>query len=275
MRRTFFDILENLEFDIKKEYDELLYLFRSENAVFFRREWITLCNYIDKAYFRDLPFRGRFTSVVDMMDELRLDDLSDDLNDLFTFCEFLEAVMPQNSQSNTSVDSQCEVIRDNIKNILDKTNHELIRSSKYGDKYIIIEKNKAAMLSAEIVEDEEIAFELLEYNHYTLKGNLTEKKKILHSIGTYIEPILRDETLSKAGYGNLESNVGFLLNKFHIRHNNKEGATAQEYIVSINDDELEKWYDRTYDVLIQAILTNENIAVEKDIKQLKRDYKWR
>ena len=45
--------------------------------------------------------------------------------------------------------------------------------------------------------------------------------------------------------------------------------------MSINDEELEKWYDRTYDVLIQAILTNENITVEKDIEQLKKDYKWR
>lgn len=115
----------------------------------------------------------------------------------------------------------------------------------------------------------------MEYNHYGLKGNLSKKRSILVSLGAYIEPILRNKSLLNAGYKELESNVGFLLNKFHIRHNNKEGKTAQEYIVNITDEQLENWYDKTYDMIIQVIITNENISAEKEIEQLKKDYTWK
>lgn len=275
MRRTFYDILESLEFDVHEEYSELLYLFDCEPAVAWRGKMQKLSEVIDDVSFRDLPFRGRFSSLFDMMNELELDQPSDDLNDLFVFCEFLIAVMPKNVKRGSIYESISKVIWGNIENILEKTNHEFIQDPRHNDRYIIVEKNKSATLAAQIVEDEEVAFELLEYNHHALKGELSKKRKILVSIGAYIEPILREKTLSNAGYKELESNVGFLLNKFHIRHNNKEGKTAQDYIVSITDEELEVWYDKTYDVLIQAILTNENIEVESAIKQLKKDYKWR
>ncbi|MBQ7976636.1 MAG: hypothetical protein IJ300_13210 [Clostridia bacterium] len=66
-----------------------------------------------------------------------------------------------------------------------------------------------------------------------------------------------------------------LINKFHIRHNNKEGTKAQDYIVSLDDSKLEEWYDNTYDVLLQAIITNENIRVEQEIDNLKQTYPWK
>lgn len=274
MRKTFFDILENLEFDARKEYDTLLYLFTVERKFLYHGNRNTMADLIDNTYFRDLEFRKRYTSLFDMMNDLELDVASDNIDDLFVFCEFLLAVMQPNVSKGSIFDSECTVICQNIKNILEKTNHQLVKEPQK-NRDIIVEKSKTASLAAQIVEDDEIAFELLEYNHYKLKNNLSMKRKILASIGAYIEPILREHTLSNCGYKDLESNAGFLLNKFHIRHNNKEGKTAQDYIVSISDEELETWYDRTYDVLIQVIITNENIAVEKDIKRLKQDYTWR
>lgn len=276
MRKTFFDILENLEINAKKEYDTLLYLFTVERKIFCYGERNSVAEFIDNAYFRDLEIRGRYTALSDMMSDLELNIASDNIDDLFVFCEFLAAVMPKNKVElyGRYMTSQYNVIMGNIKNILDKTNHQFVKDPQK-DRLMIFEKSKTASLAAQIVEDNEIAFELLEYNHYALKNNLSMKRKILASIGAYIEPILRERTLSNCGYKDLESNAGFLLNKFNIRHNNKDGKTAQDYIVSISDEQLEKWYDRTYDVLIQVIITNENIAVEKDIKQLKQDYTWR
>lgn len=274
MRKTFFDILENLEFDARMEYNTLLYLFTIESNILYCHKRCSLAEFINNTYFRDLEFRGRYTSVYSMMKDLKLDVASDNIDDLFVFCEFLTAVMQTNVSKGSICDSQCTAICQNIKNILDKTNHQLVKDPQK-DRSIIVEKSKTASLAAQIVEDDKISFELLEYNHYALRNDLSMKRKILTSIGAYIEPVLKDNILQGSGYKDLESNAGFLLNKFHIRHNNKEGKTAQDYIVSISDEELEKWYDRTYDVLIQVIITNENIAIEKDIKQLKQDYTWR
>lgn len=274
MRKTFYDLLSDFEFNVLNEYEKLLYLFERENSIPMNGYLKPLSEYINKYLFREFKHRGSFTSLYAMMDALNLHCASDNLDDLLIFCEFLLAVMPTNVDRNYKY-RQCNTIKMNIDNILEKTNHHIIRHEVYEDSYIIVEKNKAASLAAQVVQDKGISFELLEYNHYALKGDLLNKRKILASIGTYIEPYLKEKILSTAGYKTLESNVGFLLNKFHIRHNNKEGKTAQDYILSLNDEELELWYDRTYDVLIQTILTNENISVEKDIEQLKKDYKWK
>ena len=158
---------------------------------------------------------------------------------------------------------------------MEQTNHELKRSPKYNNNYIIVEKNKATTLAAEIVEDDETAYDLIEYNHYALKGDLETKKKILATLGTYIEPILLSKVLSNNGYGKLESNAGFMLNNFHIRHNNKEGTKANDYIVAINDDDLETLYDKTYDAILSVIIINEHIPVSKEIKSLKETYTFK
>lgn len=274
MRKTFYDLLDEVEFDVYKEYEKLLFLFTKEKSTNMQGYLYPLSDYIEEHYFRGFKYRGSFTSLYEMMRALRIDNASSELEQLFVFCEFLIAIMPKDKWGHYT-QKQSQVIRGNIDNILEKTNHQLIQAPGARDKCIIVEKNKGAMLAAEIVGDKEISFELLEYNHYALKGNLTAKRKILSAIGVYMEPMLRDNELSNAGYKELESNVGFLLNKFHIRHNNKEGKTAQDYIVSIDDTVLEEWYDRAYDVMIQAIITRENIKVEKDIIQLKANYKWR
>lgn len=164
---------------------------------------------------------------------------------------------------------------------MDKTNHTLLNlnglnGTNYANpKYVIIEKNKAAAEAAELVEDENTIIELLEYNRFALKGDLSEKRKILNSIAQYIEPLLRSRKLQRAGYSQLESDAGFLANSFHIRHNNKTGAKAQEFIVNLSDSDLESWYDKSYSVFLSVIMLSEQIDVAGEIKTLKSTYNWK
>lgn len=270
MRKTFYELLEQQGIDIAKEYERLLSLFATENIKGF---YNTVATYIDATYFRELPFRGTFVNLKELIRGIRLPESTDQLDDLFLLCEFLIALLPEEKiQNDINLSKQAETIRNNIFFILEKTNHEL-KEDKNGN-LIVVAKNHPAILAAEIVEDNNISFDIIEYNHYSLKGDLNEKKKILVSIGNYIEPILKDRTSQDMICKNLISDTGFLLNNFHIRHNNIEGSNAQEYIKSLSNENLEKWYDRAYDMEIAVIINKECIPIQNEITKLKREYKW-
>lgn len=276
MRKTFFDIIENMEFDVYQEYKTLLQLFTKENIVL-DRYYYTPAEYINENYFRELKLRGTFLSLYDFMNAYELNVASDDLNDLFILCEFLIAILfDENLVYNTSLSEARRITKANINVILEKTNHKLVDISQDDNKkLIIVENNKAATLASEISDDMSVSFDILEYNHYALKGDLGKKKKILASIGLYIEPILKSKVLQNSGYKQLESDAGFVFNNFHIRHNNKEGAKAQDYIVKLTDAELEEWYDKAYDIAIAVIIMSEHLKVETEISELKSKYAWK
>lgn len=56
----------------------------------------------------------------------------------------------------------------------------------------------------------------------------------------------------------------------NIRHNNKEGKNASEYVANLTDEELESWYDKTYQMMLLSILELDNIERNKKVKELKR-----
>lgn len=275
MRRNFYELLTQRSFDIKKEYTTLWSLFCVEKCYYSAYSSSTMAQWVDKKLFRDFPFRGSFTSLKDMMDEFGIQERAAvDLEKLLLFCELLYAVLPsRNVVYDANLSAQRQTIFENVGYILERANHEL--GVDPSGNTIIVEKNKAATLASQLVDDEVIAYELIEYNHFALKGDLEGKRKLLFSIAAYVEPILKSKVLQQQGYKQLESDAGFLFNNFHIRHNNKVGAKAQDYIASINDADLEEWYDKAYEVALSVIIMNDYLSVGKEIADIKTRYTWR
>ena len=275
MRTNFYDLLAKRKFDANKEYNALWHLFCVERSIFNGFSSRALADIINDTYFRELPFRGSFVSLGDMMSAFGFQQHSAVNTDkLFTFCELLLAVLPQkHAHVYRDVPKQRQTIIDNIEYILERTNHEIAQDPNANN--IIVEKNKAATMAAQLVTDATVAFELIEYNHFAIKGHLAEKKAILTSVAGYIEPILNSKTLSSAGYKQLESDARFVFNNFHIRHNNKEGSKANDYIATISSKELEEWYDKAYELALSVIIINDYLSIEKDIADIKPKYTWR
>ena len=48
-----------------------------------------------------------------------------------------------------------------------------------------------------------------------------------------------------------------------------EGKNAIEYVKNLSDEELEEWYDETYQMLLLCFLEYENIERNKKINKLK------
>ena len=74
-------------------------------------------------------------------------------------------------------------------------------------------------------------------------------------------------------YGKLKNDISFMLNNFDIRHNNRSGKNAKEYIANIPDDELEIWYDKAYQLMISVINLADCQQIKKDIELVKNN--WR
>ena len=275
-RKTLYQRLENLGVTVTAEYKALIRLLKEERNIFKYYSSHTLIQYIDTEYFRDLPanFRSPFLSVEEMMQALNLRDSSASLDELFLLSELLIALLPEKHiKKKEDLYQQAITIFENIFSFLEKLNYELKEID--GGRKIIVEKNPATTQAVEIVTDDSTAIALIEYNHYALKGDLEEKRRILTALGSYIEPILKSRVLQNAGYKQLESDVGFMLNNFHVRHNNKEGAKAQDYIVGLNNKQLEEWYDHIYNAILSIIIINEQIPVQNNIVTLKSTYTWK
>ena len=275
MRKNFYQLLTQRVFDVKREFSTLWTLFCIEKCYYTGYgSGNSMAYWVDQKLFRELPFRGSFATLKAMMDEFGIQERSAvDIDKLLLFCELLIAVLPVNVYYDQYLSKQRLTIFENIAYILDRTNHE-IGTDPNGNS-IIVEKNKAATLASQLVDDEVIAFELIEYNHFALKGDLEGKKKLLFSIAAHIEPILKSHVLQKGGYKQLESDAGFLFNNFHIRHNNKVGAKAQDYIMTIQDADLEEWYDKAYEVALSVIIINDYLTIGQDIADVKSKYTWR
>ncbi len=64
-----------------------------------------------------------------------------------------------------------------------------------------------------------------------------------------------------------------MLNNLDIRHNNKDDKNKNNLVISLKNDELEKWYDELYQLLLFCILIKDNTErknnIEKFLKNLK------
>ena len=154
----------------------------------------------------------------------------------------------------------------NVRNVLEWLNYEE-KVFENGKKVIITEKNPAATAVAEVV-DEELAYKVIQYNHYILKGDTETKKSILLALGQELEP-RRKELLQIDK--DLEDGIFFMLNNLNLRHNNKSknDKNYKAAVAKMNKKNLEEWYDELYQMMLLARLELEQAKRKEKVKELK------
>ncbi|MBQ7208196.1 MAG: hypothetical protein IJS01_10405 [Lentisphaeria bacterium] len=143
---------------------------------------------------------------------------------------------------------------------------------KRGDrKYIIVEKDAAATAVADkyAAENQDFSFKVIEYNHFILRGNIDRKREILLAIGQKFESVRPQ--LESGNFKDVAKDAGLLLNKLNIRHNNTspDSKSYNAVVAQMPPKELEVWYDKTYSVLLLALLADDFSTLHKEIKELK------
>ena len=271
-RQNYFDILNRMEFDPQRELKNLVDLLEVERN-FKSIYYETSLNSAISNNFLDYPNRSTFTSYSKMMEFIGA-NIYNPTEQLFVFSEFLVDIFCNLSEKFTEKESEfIQIIFDNIKRFLELSNHELITLDN-GNK-IIVEKNVYASEASQIVSETSIeeAIKVLEYNHFSNKGNIQRKKEILIALANYLEPFRRElnysEELKDIMKVNNQKVIAFeklfeMYNNFGLRHNN-----SNQYHLDLADDELEQWYDDIYTSTLFVILSMDESRILSKLKTLR------
>ena len=137
------------------------------------------------------------------------------------------------------------------------------------EKVLLIPQKPEALAVAEI-STVDTALAILKYNHASLKGNLEEKRKLLYQISLEYEPLLK---MPIEGYKDFYDKTNGLLNTLHIRHNNTVKENNKNNVIDIRDEELEKWYDELYQLLLFCVLIKDNLDRKKEVDEFLKSIK--
>jgi conserved domain protein len=261
-----------MEFDPQRELKNLMDLLEMERN-FKRSYYETSLNSAISDNFLDYPNRSTFTSYSQMVEFVGL-NIYNITEQLFAFSEFLVDIFCNLAEKFTEEESEfVQIIFDNITRFLELSNHELI-TLENGAK-IIVEKNVYASEVSQIVSETSIedAIKILEYNHFSNKGNIQRKKEILIALANYLEPFRRElnysEELKDIMKVNNQKVIAFeklfeMYNNFGLRHNN-----SNQYHLDLADDELEQWYDDIYTSTLFVILSIDESRILSKLKTLR------
>ena len=271
-RQNYFDILNRMEFDPQRELKNLMDLLEMERN-FKSIYYETSLNSAISDNFLDYTNRSTFTSYSQMVEFVGL-NIYNTTEQLFVFSEFLVDIFCNLAEKFTEEESEfIQIIFDNIKRFLELSNHELITLDN-GNK-IIVEKNVYASEASQIVSETSMqeAIKVLEYNHFSNKGNIQRKKEILIALANYLEPFRRElnysEELKDIMKVNNQKVIAFeklfeMYNNFGLRHNN-----SNQYHLDLADDELEQWYDDIYTSTLFVILGLDEARILSKLKTLR------
>lgn len=278
-RNSIFDILEE-KYDLGMEISRLDFLLSRKECVYdtlYEIDEYTIEKFVNGFCFYNWKNRCRCLTCTDMRNVLGINPKKWEnvtIHQALIFIEYCANMIflcssYVNKDKKFDFYADFDVLVKNLQSLAEHLNYDI---EYFEDKQmaLVVEKNPAATAAAEIVEDDETAFKIIEYNHYLLKGDLDRKKEILKALGDEFEPIRPN--LKSNGYSDMESDAGFLLNNMNIRHNNLDGPKKKEFTASLTPAQLEEWYDKTYNILLLCILANDYIPLHEDMKTLKNHY---
>lgn len=275
MRKSIFDIA-SASINISNEVDRIVSMSAKEKSTYSPPYGLTLFEFIDKCCFRDWSYRGHFVNVVDFLETVNYNEIKKDAKngDTDAFMTLIELtynfwnlayrdIMDKDSQNgwNNNFFHLRDVMLDN----LGKYNHKAYIEN---ERILIIEDKPEVTAVVEIIE-QDLAIDIIRYNHRSLQGEIELKKKILISLGSELEPKRKElQALNKQ----LSEDIFFMLNNLNVRHNNrskKDIAKYKEHVAKMTKARLEKWYDELYQMMLLAFLLLDNVDRTASVKELK------
>ena len=287
MRKNLREKAKNTQINFADEMQRIEAIFSNKGIIeFYKRDdythmfpqYTSIEDLYECGYFMKYPYSENYINLSDMRSSLGISKEDVKENNLEIMLDYFECIynlisflFVQYRAGNLSLDIVDEryiyKIINNITNVLEKINYKLVQAE---DGYFnIIEKDASTTAVAELYSD--ISANVIEYRRYNLKGNLERKKEILYNLSNKFEPIRA--TLKANNFSEIEDKTGDLLNNLDIRHNNKSGKNAKDIVKNMSNEELEQWYDKTYDLLLMCFMFNNYLSFRDDIKDLNKNLK--
>ena len=268
-RKTFAQILKDANVDIEREYDRLYQLFYKFKIQDISNTAMTLYE-ICEMDFMSFPHRGTCLSLDDFNDfygfNFEQKPSSFDVDYLVSFCEYSYnfAIFQQGNGIMTFLSPATQYIQQILK-VIESIGYMHLSEDGIS---IFVPKSQPAIVVSEMLPPD-LSYKVIEYNHHSMKGDLARKQATLKLLANQLEAKRAELTsLNKS----LTNDLFFLLNNMNIRHNNIEEVSSKYNVVvsDMTEEELEEWYDMTYDMCLYAFMTLDQADHSKKIKELKQ-----
>lgn len=280
MRRRFSDVLRTADINIVREYKNLVALFCNKKDITDGKGDRTTYSSHCASNFLLLPewFRNGSINIFDFMcyygiviKDAERESVS--IDDLVNLCEYVYNIANAHGPIcflrivGTNRDYTLFLLN-HIESLVEKIGYMPNRIGNITD---FVPKNQAAIAVAEIIE-EDLAYDVIEYNHHSMCGNLSAKGTVLRKLGNQLEP--RRSSLEMVNK-ELSDNIFFILNNMNLRHNNSTQGDKnyKPFVCKMPKSELEIWYDELYQMCLLAFLELDNIERMERMKDLKRNFK--
>lgn len=275
MRKSIFDIATS-SINISNEVDRIVSMSIEEKSTYSSPYDRTLFDFVDERCFRNWSYRGHFVNVNDFLEAVSYREIikSAKNGDTEAFMTLIELTYNlwnlayhdiMDEKSTTGWNNNFFHLRDVMLDNLEKYNH----TAYVDEERILIIEDKPEVTAAVEIVDQDLALDIIRYNHRSLQGEIELKKKILISLGSELEPKRKElQTLNKQ----LSEDIFFMLNNINIRHNNrskKDMGKYKEYVAKMSKTRLEKWYDELYQMILLAFLLLDNVDRMANVKELK------
>lgn len=279
MRRNFAQILKDAKIDIKAEYQKLYGMLYDRSIQVSNTNRISAYDELSERFI-GFHFRGTCLSIDEFNDlhefhfEKEPADFS--IDNLISLCEYIYNMLMgyQSTQlaftwnmTSTPVLINVQFYLEQISHVIEKIGYMQAAEDNFT---IFVEKSPAAIAVAESpLIPENLSYRLISYNHYTMKGNLDAKRSVLQQLASILEA--KRKNLIQADK-TLESDLFYAFNNLNIRHNNVDPELKgkyKAYVAQMSNDELEKWYDETYQMCLLAFLQIENLDRKAEFEKLK------
>lgn len=276
MRRNFAQILKEAQIDVKAEYQKLYGMLYDRSIQVSNTKRISAYDEISD-YFVSFYFRGTCLSINEFNDihgfHFEKEPANFNIDHLISLCEYIYNMLmayqgvvgyqygiPQPLPIN---------IQFYIAQILQVINAIGYTQTTLDAFTVFVEKSPEAITVAESnLIPANLSYKLISYNHHSMKGQLDEKKNALLQFASILEG---KRKLLKAADTNLEKELFYLFNNLDLRHNNTDPENDSKYnnvVAQMPTDELEKWYDETYQMCLLAILQLEHVERKNSLKNL-------
>jgi hypothetical protein len=226
----------------------------------------------------EMPFlasklRGTTISISDFIERCAPHWEKPSLEGLLLYCEVICNIVlacDNELRYQTEAKKISKQIIENILRVTERLGYD-IRKDNDG-LYFVTKKDALAADVIQEIDDKAISLAILEYNRFSLRGDVTRKKELLGIVAHAVEPLIKDPSL-RSKCPEVFDDIKFGLNNLNIRHNNVEGANLKSALLSISDANLEKLYDSLFSSLLILLRIAQNQKGHEAMDKMKKSMK--
>lgn len=271
-------------FDLYDEYCKIEYLISGKPVMGLRSRsgkhlpiQITLETYVEQHCFNNWNLRGTFLSLAEMREQLGIaksvfsrESVNERL--ILDFCQYAANIITRVvttikscSTAYITNPSHCSMAIDNMTLLLGKFGAHFITDPSTLEICIAYDDELGTIVGDDFPE---VKLNLTEYKKIDGHGDLERKGEILCTLYKRLE---KEEAKFKGtAYKGMCDDTTFLFNKIGARHWVEKDRIASKTFMAMSPEELELWYDRTYDMFLSCMVLSRYLDVKKDIDAIKR-----